>query len=156
MAHGARRVRELDPHSHVEVTLILNAPPLPPADKLPEKALSAAELAHYGASAHDIRKVEDVLRSFGLRVEGIGSSGRSMRVSGTAHAIEAAFKARLAVYHSAEQGEFRGREGAVSVPAEISGLVQQRTGPGPASDGAASGREAGGSCGDGAAAAGRS
>jgi kumamolisin len=124
MAHGARRVRDLDPHTHVEVTLTLKAPPLPPSDKLPETALSAAELAqHYGASAHDIRKVEDVLRSFGLRVESVGTSGRSMRVSGTAHAIEAAFRSGLAIYHNAEQGEFRGREGAVSVPAEISGLV---------------------------------
>jgi kumamolisin len=124
MAHGARRVRELDPHTHVEVTLMLKAPPLPATDKLPEKALSTADLAqHYGASAHDIRKVEDVLRSYGLRVEAVGTSGRSMRVSGTAHAIETAFKADLAVYHNADQGEFRGREGAVWVPTEISGLV---------------------------------
>ena len=124
MAHGARRLRELDPHTHVEVTLMLNAPPLPATDKLPAEALSAAELAqHYGAPAHNIRKVEDVLRSYGLRVEGVGTSGRSMRVSGTAHAIEAAFKSGVAIYHNAEQGEFRGRDGAVSVPAEISGLV---------------------------------
>lgn len=124
MAHGARRVRDLDPHTHVEVTLMLQAPPLPATDKLPERALSVAGLVqHYGASAHDIRKVEDVLRGFGLRVEAIGSSHRSMRVSGTAHAIEAAFQASLAIYHNAEQGEFRGREGVVSVPAEISGLV---------------------------------
>ena len=124
MARGARRVRDLDPHSHVEVTLTLKAPPLPETDKLPEKALSAAELAqNYGAAAHDIRKVEDVLRSYGLRLESVGSSHRTMRVSGTAHAIEAAFKADLAIYHNAEQGEFRGREGTVSVPAEISGLV---------------------------------
>ncbi len=124
MAHGARRVRDLDPHTHVEVTLMLKAPPLPSTDKMPDKALRTDELAHrYGAAAHDIRKVEDVLRSFGLRVEGVGTSGRSMRVSGTAHAIDAAFKANLAIYHNADQGEFRGREGAVSVPAEISGLV---------------------------------
>jgi kumamolisin len=124
LAHGARKVRELDPHTHVELTLMLKAQPLPATDKLPEKPLSAAELAHqYGASAHDIRKVEDVLRSYGLRIEAVGTSGRSLRVSGTAHAIEAAFKADLAIYHSTEQGEFRGREGAVSVPAEISGLV---------------------------------
>jgi kumamolisin len=124
MAHGARRVRDLDPHTHVEVTLTLKAPPLPPADKLPAHALSAAELVQqYGASAHDVRKVEDVLRSFGLRVESVGTSHRSMRVSGTAHAIEAAFKAELAIYHNAEQGEFRGREGNIYVPAEISGLV---------------------------------
>jgi kumamolisin len=124
MAHDARRVRDLDPHTHVEVTLMLNAPPLPATDKLPEKPASAAELAHhYGAPAQNIRKIEDVLRSYGLRVEGVGASGRSMRVSGTAHAIDGAFKADLAIYHNADQGEFRGRTGAVSVPAEISGLV---------------------------------
>jgi kumamolisin len=124
LAHGARRVREIDPHTHVEVTLMLNAPPLPGTDEMPDKPLTVAELTHrFGASPHDIRKVEDTLRSYGLHVEGLGSSGRSMRVSGTAHAIETAFKSSLAIYHSADQGEFRGREGAVCVPAEISDLV---------------------------------
>ena len=124
MAHGARRVRGLDPHTHVEVTLTLNAPPLPPTDKLPEKALSAAELArHYGASAKEFAKSKTCSVPMGCGSRASAASGRSMRVSGTAHAIEAAFKAGLAIYHNADQGEFRGREGAVSVPAEISGLV---------------------------------
>ena len=38
--------------------------------------------------------------------------------------MEATFKAGMAIYHSAAQGEFRAREGEVSAPAEIAGLVE--------------------------------
>jgi kumamolisin len=56
-------------------------------------------------------------------VEGLAPTGRSLRVSGTAAAMEAAFKAGVAIYHSAAQGNFRGREGSLVVPTEIAGLV---------------------------------
>jgi kumamolisin len=64
------------------------------------------------------------LRSYGLHIEGLNPTGRSLRVSGTAGAMEATFKAGMAIYHSAAQGEFRAREGEVSAPAEIAGLVE--------------------------------
>jgi len=129
LAAGARRVRDIDPNSHIEVTVTLKAPALPPTDKMPARPLSPAELARqYGASPDSIRKVEDSLRSYGLRIEGVGPTGRSLRVSGTAAAIESAFHAGVAIYHSAAQGEFRGREGSVSVPAEIAGLVDSVVG----------------------------
>ncbi len=157
IAHGARRVRDIDPHTHVEVTLMLKAPPLPATARLPVKALSAADLARqYGASAHDIRKVEDVLRGFGLRVEGLGASRRSMRVSGTAHAIDAAFKANVAIYHSADHGDFRGREDARLGACRNRRTCAQRTGPGSAAHGAPGGHPAGERGDHGPATAGRS
>ena len=124
LATGARRVRGIDPHAHIAVTVMLKAPALPVTGKTPEHTLSPQQLAReYGAAPQDVRKVEDTLRSFGLRVEGVGPTGRSLRVSGTAAAMEAAFKAGLAIYHSAQQGEFRGREGSISVPAAAAGLI---------------------------------
>ncbi|HTW11883.1 MAG TPA: S53 family peptidase, partial [Solirubrobacteraceae bacterium] len=48
---------------------------------------------------------------------------RSMRVSGTAAQVENAFKPGLGVYESPEQGQFRGREGEIQIPAELEGLV---------------------------------
>lgn len=124
LASGARRVRDIDPHAHVEVTIALKAPPLPSAEQMPGKAIKPEEFARrYGAAPETIRKVEDALRSYGLHVEGISPTRRSLRVSGTAAAMEAAFKAGLGIYRSAAQGEFRGREGTLQVPAEIADLV---------------------------------
>jgi kumamolisin len=94
LASGARRVRDIDPSAHVEVTITLKAPKLPPSDKMPNNALSPAEFAReYGADPENIRKVEDSLRSYGLHIEGVGPTGRSLRVSGTAASMESAFHA---------------------------------------------------------------
>ena len=63
------------------------------------------------------------LRKFGLKVEDVSLATRSMRVSGTAAAMEAAFKAGMAIMHSDRDGEYRGRQGALSIPAELKGIV---------------------------------
>jgi kumamolisin len=124
LATGAKRVRDVDPHSHVEVTIALKAPELPSVAKPAGEPLEPAEFAkRYGASPEDVRKVEETLRGYGLRVEGLSASRLSLTVGGTAAAMEAAFKAGLGIYHSPHQGEYRGREGAIYIPAAISGLV---------------------------------
>lgn len=127
---GARRVRDVDPNAHIEVTINLKAPDLPPIDKMPAHSLSVEELAReYGAPQNNIQKVEDTLRSYGLRIEGVGSTHRSLRVSGTAAAMESAFKPGMSIFESATQGEFRGRSGSeLSVPAEIAGLIKSVVG----------------------------
>jgi kumamolisin len=122
---GALRVRDVDPNAHVEITVALKAPPLPAPDELPAKALSPDELRQqYGADPETIRKVEDKLRSYGLHIDGVGSTGRSLRVSGTAADMELAFQAGMGIYHSKAQGDFRAREGSVSIPADIADLVE--------------------------------
>jgi kumamolisin len=126
---GARRVRDIDPNAHIEVTVTLKAPALPMPGETQAEALTPAELARqYGAPLDNIRKVEETLRSYGLHIEGVGPTRRTLRVSGTASAMEAAFKAGVAIYQSAAQGEFRGREGSVSIPAEISDMVESVVG----------------------------
>jgi kumamolisin len=122
---GAQKVRDLNPDAHIEVTLSLKAPDLPPPGAMPGKALTPAEFAKkYGAPPENIRKVESALRSYGLHIEGVGPTGRSLRVSGTAAAMQSAFQAGVAVYHSNALGEFHGRVGSVSVPSELEGLVE--------------------------------
>jgi kumamolisin len=37
--------------------------------------------------------------------------------------MDAAFQSNLGIYHNVEQGEFRGREGELQVPAELDGIV---------------------------------
>src|SRR5262249_23256781 len=82
------------------------------------------ELAEkYGANKDDAEKVAKALKKYGLTVENTNLETRSMTVSGTAAAMEKAFKAGMAIMSSVKQGEYRGRQGALQIPGEIKGLV---------------------------------
>lgn len=119
---NAERGAELASDEHIEVTVTLAGPDLP--DAVGGKPLSREELASgYGVDAETIRKVSDQLEKFGLVVEETSALTRSLRLSGTVAQMEAAFCPGLAIYRSAEQGEFRGREGELQIPAELEGLV---------------------------------
>ncbi len=63
------------------------------------------------------------LKAFGLKVDSMSLENRSMCVSGTAKAMEAAFKPGMAIMRSAKHGEFRGRKGTLSIPADLKGIV---------------------------------
>ena len=120
----ATRLRGVNSHSQIEVTVTLRGPELPDAAHLPSPALSYEELeAQYGASREDADKVARSLEGYGLKVEDVSLGTRSMRVSGSVAAMVAAFQANLGIYHSAEQDEFRGREGDIKLPAELDGIV---------------------------------
>jgi len=108
----------------MEVTLSLRAPSLPGSDNMPAKALTHEEFASkYGVKPEDAEKVRHALEKYGLKVEEISLPGRSMRVSGPVSAMNSAFQTHLGVYRSADQGDFRGREGNIQIPAEIDGIV---------------------------------
>jgi len=116
----AERVRELPPSAPVTATLSLRGPALPD----PGPALSREEFERdYAAHADDIAAVKQTLERFGLRIEQESAVSRSVIVSGTAGQIEEAFRPGLGVYRSARQGEFRGREGEIQIPAELDGLI---------------------------------
>src|ERR1700741_2931077 len=66
----AVRIRDVDPHAHIEVTVTLKGPDLPALDKMPTKTLSREEIdKRWGVPVATVQKVESVLRSFGLRVQ---------------------------------------------------------------------------------------
>src|SRR5580658_9972129 len=89
----AVRLRDIDPHAHVEVTVTLKGPDLPPPGEMPAHALSPQEIdRRWGVPAATVEKVEGVLRSFGLHVLDVKQGGRSLRVSGSAAAMMAAFQ----------------------------------------------------------------
>lgn len=118
----ATRVRDVAPESQIEVTLTVRGPSLP--DLKPGQSIPRSELeSSYAASSEDIEKVSSTLERFGLKVQDASSLTRSMRLSGTAEQMEKAFHAQLGVYDSKEQGQFRGREGTLEIPAELAGLV---------------------------------
>jgi kumamolisin len=121
---GAQRLRDANSQEQMEVTVVLRAPKLPTADDLPARPLSSDEFrAQYGASQDDANKVADVLKQFGLKIDEISLVTHSMRVSGTVAQMENAFHTGLGVYSSPEQGEYRGREGSIQIPAELNGIV---------------------------------
>jgi kumamolisin len=99
--HGIVRVGDVDPDDRVEVTLALASD-------------------HFG---RDSTKVKEALGRFGLLEEVEFPATGSLVLSGTAAQIEEAFHASLGMYSHREDGVLRGREGDLSIPAELDGLV---------------------------------
>ncbi len=120
----ATRVGDVDPQEKVVVTIGLAGPKLPSADEYVGQTLTPKQLAEkFGAKQADADKVAKSLQKFGLNVEDVSLETRSMRVSGPAKAMEAAFKPGLAIMRSARDGDYRGRQGAIQIPAELKGIV---------------------------------
>jgi kumamolisin len=143
---GARRIRDADPDERLDVTVTLAGPPLPEAGV--GEPLTREQLAdRHGADPTTIARVSEVLERFGLTVGEVSPLTRSLRVSGTVTQLEAAFKVGVGIYSNPEQGEYRGREGELQIPAELEGLItgvfgldqrrvaHRRSGSGPASRG---------------------
>lgn len=121
---GARRLGDADPDAKIEVTLSLRAPEMPSPNEMPAKALTREELASkYGAKQADADKVTKSLAKYHLKIEEVSLASQSIRVSGTVANMESAFGTRLGMYRAADQGDFRGREGSLQVPAELDGIV---------------------------------
>ena len=122
---NAVKVGKLDPKERIDVTIDLAGPEMPKADEYVGQTLTPEVLAeNYGTKKADADKVAKTLRRYGLRVEETSLASRSMRVSGTIAAMESAFRPKLVLMRSARQGEYRGRQGTLQIPAELKGLVK--------------------------------
>jgi len=120
----ATRVGDVDPKEKFAVTVGLTGPKLPGPGEYVGETLTPQELAEkFGARQQDADKVAKSLKKFGLKVDSVSLATRSMSVSGTAAAMEAAFKPGLAVMRSPDQGEYRGRQGTLQIPIELKGVV---------------------------------
>jgi kumamolisin len=121
---GAKRIGDADPTKPLELTLTLRGPALPSADDLADRPLTPTQFRkQYCASPRDAARVAKVLKTFGFKVESISLETRSIQVSGTVAAAEAAFHARLGIYESAHQGQFRDREEDYKLPPGLDGIV---------------------------------
>jgi kumamolisin len=117
-------IGKVDPKETFSVTVGLSGPQLPSADEYVGERLAPASLAEkFGAKQEDADKVAKSLKKYGLVVDSVSLGTRSMIVSGTAAAMEAAFKPGLAMMRSVDQGEYRGRKNALKIPAELKGIV---------------------------------
>ena len=122
---NAVKVGKVDPKQRIDVTIDLSGPDLPSANEYVGQTLTPEEFAEkYGTRKADADKVAKVLKKYGLKVEEVSLATRSMRVSGTIAAMEAAFRPGLVMMRSARQGEYRGRQGSLQIPADLKGIVK--------------------------------
>ena len=132
-AHGARKVGPADASELLTVSIRVrrrtDAPPLPSLKDWAESPgtqsrLSRADFgARFGASEDDLNRVAQFARSNGLTVRESNAARRTVVVSGTAEQMSKAFAVELARYEG-PHGIYRGREGAVHLPADLADIVE--------------------------------
>jgi kumamolisin len=79
--------------------------------------------ASYGADPADVEKVSEFAAAKGLAVANVNEAARSVVLTGKAGDFAKAFKVELD-YYDHPGGSYRGRVGAVSIPTELSKIVQ--------------------------------
>ena len=79
-------------------------------------------LAQRGALQEDILKVEEFAHEYGLSISDTNLAKGSVTLSGTVAQFGKAFNVELLNYTHAE-GSYRGRTGAIHIPAELVGIV---------------------------------
>jgi kumamolisin len=79
-----------------------------------------------GAAPADIEAVEQFAHEHGLTVTHVSPEARSVGLAGTVAQMDAAFGVKLGEYQGVYEGDdvtYRGREGRIRVPADLSGRV---------------------------------
>ncbi|GAA1949284.1 S53 family peptidase [Kitasatospora viridis] len=136
--HGAVVAGPASPSESVTVTVYLRRPPgAPPAPSLlayaaiPPTLRPAPDDAALAGALHadpaDAALVARFAAEHGLRVGAVNPAARSVRLTGTAAQLAEAFQVTLARYRYQDRDgrrrSYRGREGAVHLPAELAGVV---------------------------------
>jgi kumamolisin len=133
-AHGARVIGDVDPREMIEITirvrsrssenrgaLLAAMQSLPPSER---RYLTRDELtSRFGASPADLEAVAAYAREHGLKVTDISSARRTVMVTGSVADLTKAFPTGLKEYES-DLGKYRGRVGALQIPAELKGIVE--------------------------------
>ncbi len=130
---GAREIGPADPKEMVDVTIRLRSkagkkPIVNPEEyRKPvrqRKVLSRKEFEEkHGADAESMAQVEKFARDHKLLVKEKSAARRTVVLSGTVAAVDEAFGVQLKTYEY-PGGKYRGRTGAVHVPAKLRGHVE--------------------------------
>jgi kumamolisin len=139
----ARLIGAADPDEILDVTIVIRRRPdgpslpdheyflsTPPAQRqrMPEEEFAAK----YGASQEDLDQVVAFAQSHGLTVLETNAARRLVVVRGTVAQVSAAFAVELARYeHEVQVGRqrrrqsetYRGRDGVVSIPSSLDGII---------------------------------
>jgi kumamolisin len=121
----ATLVDAVDPHEHVAVTVRLR-PDQPIPDGYAGQARDEFEQDH-GARPQDVAAVTAFAHDYGLDVDRVSTTERTLAVSGTAEQMHAAFGVELAEYRNSE-ATYRGRSGGISVPQALGDAITSITG----------------------------
>lgn len=118
---GSRLVGEVDPNEQATVTVVVRsrhggAPP--PAGTLSREAFAL----RYGSDPADLKRVEDFARAHGLTVVESRVGRRSVILRGSIAKLSSAFGVTLKQYECMGV-RYRGREGGVTIPADLAGIV---------------------------------
>lgn len=127
---GATPVGPVDPNEEVTVTVLLRrrgSAQLPdPAQSRDSRGgpMSREEFAaSYGADPSDVDAVRAFAADHHLDVRQVNLPARTVLLAGTAAAMSEAFGVELRRYRHPE-GEYRGREGEITLPANLAGIVE--------------------------------
>ena len=127
---GSTRTGPVDPNAIMQVTLILR--PRSGGRKLPSlddliasgQHITREEYAtRYGADPADVRKVAAFASANGLAIAQTDLATRTVILTGKASNFATAFRVELSRYQHAG-GTYRGRSGFISIPTELSKIVQ--------------------------------
>jgi kumamolisin len=130
---GAREIGPANPNEKVDVTIRLRSRagkrPIVSANALTQPVGKRTVLSRHdfeqahGASPESIAKIESFAREHGLSVKEKSAARRTVILSGTVAAMNAAFGVTLKEYeHPA--GRYRGRTGAIELPPDLSEIVE--------------------------------
>ena len=129
---AAQDLGPADPTQQIEVSVLLRyakaqelkarAARLQAGESVGEPLSRAAFEQAFGADAADIAAVRAFAQANGLGVAAVHADRRTVKLSGTVAQFQAAFQTELRLY-SGPRGQFRGRVGAIHVPAELAGIV---------------------------------
>ena len=130
---GARLIQDSPPDQTIEVSVRLR-PKAETEFKELSNALEQRSFSHmsradyesaHGADPADVDKIKKFAQEFGLKVRETGTelARRTVMLSGTVTNFQKAFNVELKEY-SHPKGNFRGRTGAISVPAEYAEIVK--------------------------------
>jgi kumamolisin len=131
---GGKDVGPADPNQPIEVSVFLrrgSAPgELPSAEQMgarpprERKYLTREGFASaHGASSADIEKIRAFAARYGLKVASQDRASRIVKLAGTVHAFNEAFGVTLRRYDHAD-GSFRCRTGALTIPANLDGIIE--------------------------------
>jgi len=117
-------VGRVDPKEEITLTVGLRGPKLPGPDEYVGKTIEPSEFAaNFGAKQADADLVAKVLGRYGLKVDSVSLATKSVQVSGTAAAIEAAFKPGMTMMRTSRNEVYRGRQGKIMIPVDLKGVV---------------------------------
>ena len=129
---GARLIQNAHPDQTIEVSVRLRPKSKAKHGELRSalekpgfKQMSRADFENtYGADPADLNQIRKFAQEFGLEVRETGTelARRTVMLSGTVSDLQKAFNVELKEY-SHPKGNFRGRVGAISVPAEYADII---------------------------------